>query len=363
MSAVAAIREEIARSGPIPFRRFMELALYHPEAGYYTSGRARVGRSGDFFTNVSVGPLYGRLLACQFAEMWERLGQPGDFTIVEQGAHEGHFAADTLAGLRAMVPECFAATTYRIVEPSAALAEVQRTRLREYPVAWSGSLAELPRFTGVHFSNELLDAFPVHLVAWTGEEWCERYVTMAGDGFSFATGRLSTDALRAAVEQIPLPLPPGYTTEVNVAAREWIRGVAERMDRGYVLAVDYGYQRDEYYSLERSEGTLSAYAAHQRERDPLARAGEVDLTAHVEFTSLTEAAVGAGLQLAGFTDQHHLMVGLGAALFGDHIPATDIRAFQTLMHPSLMGQSFKAIAFATAGIGGPLAGFRFARGF
>jgi SAM-dependent MidA family methyltransferase len=349
MSAVLAaeIRDEVVREGPISFRRFMELALYHPEHGYYTSGRAQVGRKGDFFTNVSVGPLFGKLLARQFAEMWRLLGRPTGFCIVDQGAHEGHFAGDVLGALKETDPDCFAATAYRIVEPSSALALRQRERLIEWPVEWVPDLSGLPIFTGVHFSNELIDAFPVHVLEWTGREWLERCVTSEGMEFRFTNCPITLPQLATACARIPQPLPPGYVTEINLAAETWIADVAGRMKRGFILAVDYGFLRDEYYRPERFEGTLSAYAHHRRENDPLKAPGEIDLTAHVDFSSLMEAGIAAGLRVAGFTDQHHLMVGLGAAYFNDGIPANtgELRAFQTLMHPTLMGMAFKAVAF------------------
>ena len=338
------------------------MALYHPEHGYYGGGRARVGKGGDFFTNVSVGPLYGRLLARQFAEMWGGLGQPGDFTVVEQGAHGGELAGDVLAGLRELAPACFAATTYCIVEPSVALAEQQRERLAPWggKVCWA---AAIPTFSGVHFSNELPDAFPVHLVRWTGEGWREMAVVWEGERFVFAEGPAVSAELAIACAQIPLPLPPGYTTEVNLAVRAWVAEVAARLVRGYVLCVDYGYEREDYYSLERASGTLSAYAQHRREPDPLARPGEVDITAHVEWSSLIEAAQMAGLSLAGFTDQHHFMVGLGAEHFAEGANMAEIRAFQTLMHPQFMGASFKVLALAKGVPLEPkLSGFRYARG-
>jgi SAM-dependent MidA family methyltransferase len=349
MSAALAgiIREEVAQRGVISFRRFMELALYHPEHGFYTSGKAQVGRKGDFFTNVSVGPLFGKLLALQFAEMWRHLGQPANFSVVEQGAHEGYFAADVLSALKSADPDCFSATTYRIVEPSPSLAARQRERLAGWPVEWVCELTALPAFTGVHFSNELIDAFPVHLVQWTGNEWMERCVASDGEEFRFTDLPITSQPLAAACAGIPQPLPPGYVTEVNLAASAWIANVAARLERGFILAIDYGLPREEFYKPERHEGTLSAYAQHRREKNPLRAPGEIDLTAHVDFSSLMEAGTAAGLRVAGFTDQHHLMVGLGAAYFSDGTPAnpSELRAFQTLMHPTLMGMAFKAVAF------------------
>jgi len=348
--------------GPMTFARFMELALYHPVNGYYSGGRARIGKNGDFFTNVSVGSLYGKLLAAQFAEMWERLGRPSDFSIVEQGANWGDFAADALGSLRGSA--FFSAVKYHIVEPSSNLAEQQRVRLREYTerVQWCESLDALAPFTGVYFSNELPDAFPVHVVKWVGKVWCERCVAVKDGLFYFVDAPLSSTALATACEQIPQPLPPGYTTEVNLAAREWIASVATKLTRGWVLAVDYGHERAEYYAPERTEGTLSAYANHRREPDPLARPGEIDLTSHVDFTSLKESAEASGLKRAGFADQYHFMVGLGMGHFADGANPCDVRAFQTLMHPQMMGMAFKVACFAKdVELSPPLIGFRYAR--
>ena len=342
----------------------MELALYHPEHGYYASGRARIGRRGDFFTNVSVGPLFGRLLARQFTEMWGRLGTPDEFTIIEQGVHGGDFAADALGGLREMAPECFRAVRYRIVEPFESVAGRQRARLKEFggKVEWSRELAEVRAEAAVHFSNELVDAFPVHRVRWRSHGWIEQVVVENDGRFEFADGPPVEGALAAACAELPRDLPDGFTTEVNLAARTWIGEAASCFQRGYVLLVDYGHPRDEYYAPFRSGGTLSAYAAHRREPDPLARPGALDLTAHVDFDALIDAASGARLRLAGFTDQHHFMVGLGAAHFEGGANAGERRAFQVLMHPSFMGTAFKVAAFSKGlADSAPLAGFQFAR--
>src|SRR5438477_12643511 len=164
------IGAEIGANGPISFARFMELALYHPDRGYYASGRANIGRRGDFFTNVSVGPLFGKLLAAQFVEIWEKLGRPGDFEIVEQGAHDGVFAADALRALRQSAGDCFAATSYCIVEPFPIWRERQQKNLHEFAekTSWVASIDEIAPFVGIHFSNELFDSLPVHLIVSGG---------------------------------------------------------------------------------------------------------------------------------------------------------------------------------------------------
>jgi SAM-dependent MidA family methyltransferase len=355
----AWLRNRIAFDGPIPFRDFMAAALYDPAHGYYGSGRAAIGRGGDYFTNVSVGPLFGRLLARQFAEMWERLGQPADFTIVEQGAHRGDFARDVL---EALPPECRAAMTYRIVEPIECLRHAQRGALGDRAI-WHATLDDLPPFTGVHFSNELLDAMPVPLVTWNGAEWLERCVDVREERFVFVDRPIVSEALRAHLATIP-PVPAGYVTEVNLEALAWIDTLAARLHRGWVLAIDYGFERAEFYAPERRAGTLRAYSQHRQEADLLARPGELDLTAHVEFTSLIERGAPAGLSLAGFTDQHHFMVGLGRLHFRDDaVPEmSELRAYQTLMHPTMMGTSFHALCLAKGvALSPPLAGFRYAR--
>src|SRR5256886_8272882 len=162
---VEMIREQIRSRGPQSFAWFMEQALYHPEHGYYSSDQAEIGRRGDYFTNVSVGPLFGELLAAQFAEIWERLGRTENFLIVEQGAHHGQFACDVLESTRRRVPDFFSALRYQIVEPFPALQDRQLETLRQFRdrVLWQKSLNELEPFVGIHFSNELLDAMPVNL--------------------------------------------------------------------------------------------------------------------------------------------------------------------------------------------------------
>lgn len=343
------LRVRIAHRGPIPFREFMEAALYHPQHGYYSSGCAAIGRRGDFITNVSVGPLFGRLLARQFMEMWERLGAPAQWTIVEQGAHRGDFARDALSGLGEFAPECFAATRYVIIEPAAVLRAAQETAVAGLPVDWVSSLEELEPFTGVHFSNELIDAFPVHLAVRGDGPWRERYVDLIEDTFTFTDRPLSEPRLSSRlsiVDRMPgmdatFATNP-FTAEVNLAALDWLSTLATKIQRGAVIAIDYGYTREQF--LERRAGTLSAYADHQRAPDPLARPGEIDLTTHVEFTSLLEHAERKGFRLHTFTDQHRFMVGLGGRHFTDGpTPPAEIRAFKTLMHPGLLGQAFKVM--------------------
>lgn len=364
------LAERIAQQGPLTFADFMAAALYDPEHGYYASGRAVLGREGDYFTNVSVGPLFGTLLLRQFAEMWRLLGTPERFTVVEQGAHSGDLAADVWSAAERLEPDFARALRYVMVEPLARARAGQQARLSPWGerVRWVEEAFRLEPFTGVHFSNELIDAFPVHVVRRGRAGWQERRVAWR-EGLAWEDSPLSGEALARAVALLPQDLPAGYQTEINLHAGEWLQAVAERLRRGWVVAIDYGYLRAEYYRPERTGGTLSAYAQHQRVEDPLQNPGEVDLTAHVDWTSLMEAGAEAGLQPLGLIDQHHFMVGLMPLHFRDAAAAhsadeqKELRAFKTLMHPNLLGMSFKVIGFAK-GLGQPgggLSGFKFAR--
>lgn len=366
---IELIRDTIRRDGPVTFAWFMEQALYYPEFGYYSSGQCQIGRRGDYFTNVSVGPLFGRLLARQFAEMWEVLGRPADFVIVEQGAHHGEFARDVLVAAREQAPEFFSALCYRVIEPFSILQQRQTETLGEFggKVMWEKSLSDLDPFCGVHFSNELLDAMPVHLVSRKSDpdEWLEQYVEEAGDGFAFVAQAIGNEEVRRHLAKIPGPASAPYVTEINLAALEWIETVARKLDRGFVLAVDYGYSRERYYEPERTSGTLQCYAGHRRIVSPLQDIGHTDITAHVDWTSVAERAEACGLTLTGFTDQHHFITGLLSRLAANEVseetqPGTR-RALQTLLHPEFLGTTFQFLTLGKNAPADELSGFRFAR--
>ena len=359
------IRVEIERHGPIPFARFMELALYHPEHGYYASGRANIGRRGDFFTNVSVGPLFGKLLAAQFAEIWEKLGRPNDFTIVEQGAHDGAFAADVLKALRQSAGECFSAASYMILEPFLIWRERQQQSLRDFSgkISWLESIDQLVPFVGVHFSNELFDSLPVHLIVSNGiangeTNWKEKFVTAAGNNFTFTTVSVSRSDLRLDQRGF---FPAGFETEVGVAAPKLMSEIASRLSRGVILTIDYGFVRTEFYSLDRSEGSLQVRAKQKKLSSSFEQIGLSDISAHVEWTGLAEAALSSGAKPIGFSDQHHFLTGLISKFFSKvEFDASEKRSLQTLLHPEMLGRSFQVLAVGK-NFAEELSGFQFAR--
>jgi SAM-dependent MidA family methyltransferase len=372
------IRGAIRQTGPVTFEWFMEQALYHPTLGYYSSGRCALGRRGDYITNISVGPLFGRLLAAQFAEMWQRLGRPDDFVIVEQGAHHGDFARDVLRAVREQAPDFFTTLRYWIIEPFPILRQRQQEALRDFSekLKWEESLIDLEPFSGVHFSNELLDSMPVRVIsrvdsnavqsAAAAVDWEERCVIESADGFDFVATPITDGELRRHLETVPRHSNPPYETEVNLTALKWIENLAKKLTRGYVLAVDYGYARDDFYAPERSSGTLQCRVQHRIVSSPFAGIGEIDITAHVDWTSLTERAEANGLSVAAFTDQHHFLTGIVTSLMAEQFDvnakAGTRRALQTLLHPEFLGTTFQFLALSKdVGGGVPLSGFKFAR--
>lgn len=313
------IVEAIGRSPNqrISFAEYMELALYHSEHGYYASQDAIIGPGGDYITSPHLGNDFGELLAVQFAEIWEHLQRPDPFDLVEMGAGQGLIAADVLGYLQQHHPDCFAALQYRIVEKSPALRALQQQRLVHWQAKlhWQ-ELAELPAIAGCIFSNELVDALPVHRVAKVDSQLQEIYVTTDGEQLAEIFSDLSTPALQAYFEFVGVDLfateyPPAYSTEVNLAALDWLTEVASHLKRGYVLTIDYGYPASRYYSRVRSQGTLQCYYRHAHHDNPYAHIGHQDITAHVDFTALEKQGARCGLEKIGVTQQALFLMALG----------------------------------------------------
>jgi len=348
------LSEISAGGGSIPFRRFMDLALYHPNHGYYASGRAGVGKEGDFFTSVSVGSIYGRLLASVCREVWERLGKPSRFTIVEQGANDGRMARDILEEIARSGDTFGTAVKFVIVEPFAVNLDKQRATLLSFPnISWVSSVEELPSFTGIHLSNELLDAFPVDSFRWNGSEWEEECVECRGGDLAWCSRPIADPELQQATEELPTNLPPGFRIEVNPGIDPWLSCLHAKLEQGLVLTVDYGQAGDDRYAPHRADGTLLAFEKHERFNDPLHKPGLRDITAQVDFTALARSAQDVGFDILAYSDQHHFLVGAAEPWLrslGDFTQRGDdarqeLGALQTLLNPGSMGIQFKAIAF------------------
>lgn len=356
------IRRRILTGGPIGFDEFMAVALYHPESGYYASETSRTGRGGDFFTSVSVGPVFGRLVAAQAAAVWDALGRPHDFTLVEQGANDGQLMADVLASLQRDRPDCRPHAV--LVEPLARLREAQSRTLAPWRdrVSQAERVSELPEFTGLFFANELLDAFPFKLLVRQDGAWRERRVTVeSGGDFRFIEVETDIDAPVVPSE------PSRFFTEVIPGLAAWMRDLAGRLVRGQVLLIDYGHPASIRHAPARAAGSAAAYRAHQRVDDLLASPGAQDLTAHVDFTAVARAGERARLSLAGFTDQYHALASLAATVFppmAELAPsgesARELRGLRQLLHPESMGTSFKWLALQR-GLDAPTPAFALAR--
>jgi SAM-dependent MidA family methyltransferase len=302
----------------ITFAEYMDMALYHPESGYYSSNKVKIGfKGGDFFTSSHLGSDFGELLAVQFHQMWEILGQPGVFSLVEMGAGQGILALQILNYIQSHHWDFWAALQYIIVEKSPALKQEQQQRLSEFSVAWC-NLEDIPpnSITGCFFANELVDALPVHQFILEGGKLREIYVTthLPSAPFVEVIGEASTPKLAEYFQLVEIDLSPyadGYRSEVNLAALDWLSQVARSLQRGYVLTIDYGYTATRYYNTRRLQGTLQCYYQHRHHNNPYINVGEQDITAHVDFTALEQWGQRCGLNLVGFTRQGLFLMSLG----------------------------------------------------
>ena len=346
MSSVADLlrgRLSAAPSGRLPFAQVMELALYHPEHGYYGAGPRRIGRKGDFFTSVSVGPLFGKLLAMRALQEWQALGEPEDFTIIEQGAHDGQLAEDVLSAVGDRP------VRYLIVEPNPRYREAQRQRLGDR-VQWVESLAALqtgPRHA-FFLCNELPDAFPVHLVRWGGGRWQELFVEADGqEAFRFVPGDCSCGELEAEVTHLPHDLAPGHTLDINLAMLAWIRDLAQAAFRGALFIADYGLDAEEFHADSRADGTIRRYRQHQMDGRVLEELGECDLTTHIDFSRLIDEATRHGVTQREYDLQGRVLGRMAMpwlkSLEGQPPDAATMRQFQSLTHPAFLGRSFRCL--------------------
>ena len=327
----------------------MSLALYHPAYGYYGGSPPRVGREGDFFTAVSVGPLYGRLLAQVAMETWERLGRPEEFIIAEQGAHDGQLAADIWAGL--LGHPLAQAARYLIIEPQAGYRQAQWQRLVRLlgdHIFWGDHISVLDLYPhALLLCNELLDAFPVHQVRWNGGAWEELGVNEA---LEFTARPILSPEVQTEVARLPTDLSAGYTTEVHPAAARWLRAVASCRFQGALMIADYGYEQADYYAPERCEGTLRRYHQHKVDGELLRDLGQSDLTAHINFTQVIEEAAKGGFSVRRFMEQGRFLTHAAAPWLGSlegKLPSPEtmglLRQFHTLTHPSHMGSAFRML--------------------
>jgi SAM-dependent MidA family methyltransferase len=395
------IFREIAQRGAISFARFMELALYCPDYGFYEKKWDTIGRAGDFYTSVSVGNLFGELLAFQFAEWLEQLPPGEPVQIVEAGAHNGQLAQDILTWLRQNCPRLVERLQYWIVEPSDRRRLWQQATLSDFrdTVRWASNLERFTTFEsgttstssrtpqtrggiqGIIFSNELLDAFPVHRLTWDANQraWFECGVTVEQDRFVWTrlpqpieacssgcsgeqqtsehmiqgsgappTGTIPIPESLAAAASSGAVLADGFTIEICPLARQWWRLAAELLVSGKLLTFDYGMSEEELFRPERSQGTLRAYRQHRVTQDPLADPGGQDLTCHVNFTEIQRAGEAAGLRTEVVASQEQFLTRIASKAWNRQAAcpawrAENTRQFQTLTHPEHLGRALRVL--------------------
>ncbi|HEX9078424.1 MAG TPA: SAM-dependent methyltransferase [Desulfuromonadaceae bacterium] len=313
----AIITSRIATHGRITFASFMEACLYEPGVGYYTSPGRKVGTAeGDFYTSISVHAAFGRVIAREIAQMWRCMDSPASFTLVECGAGNGRLACDIMDFLAEREPALYAGLGLVLVErePSleaaqAGLLAAHRERVRWLtPEEFSGGDF---RFSGCLYSNELIDALPVHRVVQTESGLEEIYVTLKDGDLAEETGPLSDPAIGDYLERLSIRLHPGQQAEINLAGPAWLATAACALERGFILTIDYGYPAQELYTPRRSRGTLLCYYRHQVEENPYIRLGQQDITSHVDFTTLMQRGEELGLQPVWFGEQYRFLLAAG----------------------------------------------------
>jgi SAM-dependent MidA family methyltransferase len=336
------IIDKIRQKGLLSFRDFMDMALYYPNLGYYTSTNDKIGKKGDYYTSSNVSSVFGEMIGKQIEEMWHFLGK-GTFTVVEMGAGLGLLSGDVLAYLETN-PELYGCLDYRIVEKSPALREEQEKRLGA-KAKWCGSIRELSGIKGCIFSNELVDAFPVHRIVMEDEL---KEVFVDYDGGFVEVMKPASGELRDYFKKQGVVLPEGYRTEVNLDAIRWINELASVLEKGYVITIDYGYPAPELYAGHRSNGTLMCYYRHTADDNPYLHIGEQDITSHVNFSALDIWGRKSGLELCGFTDQAHFLLGMGIEEYLAGIQKSEPEKYmkKMLQVKSLfmgMGETFKVL--------------------
>jgi SAM-dependent MidA family methyltransferase len=348
----------IASRGRITFAEFMAACLYEPGLGYYTSPGRKVGAEGDFYTSITVHGAFGRVIAREIAQMWRSMGKPADFSLVECGAGNGRLACDVMDFLVEREPEMYQNLRLTLVEQEPSLESAQREMLAVHGdrLFWlspaefaSGSFT----FTGCLYSNELIDALPVHRVVMTSDGLKEIYVTCKDGEFGEEVGEPSTPDIEVYLHRVAVTLHPAQQAEVNLNAPLWLNSAAAALVRGFIMTIDYGYPAAELYTPLRKVGTLLCYYRHQTEENPYLRLGLQDITTHVDFTTLMKCGEALGLCNAWFGEQYRFLLSAGIIEEMEAIERSPIREEEKLrlrltlkkliMPEGGMGDTFKVL--------------------
>ena len=309
------ITERIERAGPITFADYMRLALYEPGSGYYMTGPARIGWEGDYYTNIDVSTLFASCMGRQLLQMWQKLGQPARFIVLEQGAGRGNLAQEVRSWAAQEAPAFNAALDYRTEDVSTGQDVVagspQGCAIEKQSAQ---STVSVPLMPSVILANELVDAFPVHIVETRGSRLYELFVDVQQGHLCEVLAEPSTEGVASYLDRYKIPWPrfgDGWRAEINLDALRWMERVAHLIRRGFILTIDYGDRARNLYTRYRRRGTLACYSRHQLNDRPLEHPGEQDITAHVNFSALIDAGRQHGLRLNAFTTQRLWLENLG----------------------------------------------------
>ena len=307
------IKQKIQGEGPISFRDYMDMCLYYPSLGYYTSSGAKIGADGDFYTSSNLSRAFGAMIARQIEEMWHLMGEE-EFTILEYGSGTGQLCHDILEFLKSN-SKFFDRLHYFIIEKSPEMIRRQKKYLAG-KVKWYDSIEAIPLFNGCILSNELIDNFPVHRVVMDTE--------LLEVNVDYKNGFVESlipagEELKSYLSELKVDLPHGFCTEINMEATEWVKDISRRLDSGFIITIDYGLPSEELYSMQRSKGTLRCYYKHAVTDDPYDHIGEQDITAHVNYSALCHWGLKNGIECCGMTNQAGFLLSLG---YKDYVRST-----------------------------------------
>ena len=346
------IKNKIKQEGAISFRDFMDMALYYPELGYYTSDKSKIGEKGDFFTASELDEAFGALLAKQFAEIFNKLNSK-NFKIVEIGAGKGYLAYDILNNLKKHYPDVYKNSEYILIEKSPYHIQNQKQILSGFEnTKWIQDIVDFEdgSIEGVIFSNELFDAFPVYLIRKKNNQIFEIYLSLDEEENLIEIEKPARKEILDYLDELNIDLPEGMTTEINLDAKEYIQKIGRKLKRGYVITVDYGYPSKELYKYYRMKGTLLCYYKHRYSENYWENVGYQDITSHVNFSALKHFGEKTGLETIGFTDQAHFLTSLGLMdIFAELQEKGDFKSYErlnrlkTLILPKGMGEKFKVL--------------------
>ena len=360
LSLSAIVQNKIHDEGPISFRDFMEMALYHPMLGYYTSENDKIGKNGDFYTSPYLTDVFGQVIAKQLEEMWWLTGR-ADFTIVEYGAGMGSLCIDILEQLKNN-KQFYKKLKYCIIEKSDTMrvkeqVTINKTSISE-KVHWYSSIEEMTSFTGCVIANEVLDNFSVHKVVMAEKELMEVFVDHQNEFGEIL--KPANDVLKNYFKNLNVELPVGFCTEVNLQALDWIKNISSSLHKGFILTIDYGYPSAELYQSNHRLGTIVCYNKHTVNDLPYTNIGQQDITAHVNFSALNLWGQKNGLAYCGYTNQSQFLLSLGLAEHLRKIEETqkdnvEIKNKLLLLHNLLMSMGKKIkVLVQQKGLGRPL---------